>query len=122
MKENKLEKPIWLINICDITDFFKNTEAGVPRIIVISVWSYSYSKCSETNVNIKERMADWTVVSRGSMKKFLVVTVTYVITNIPLYFGQPQPLLFLKNGLQLLKGKALEMIHKCGRTEAQSWP
>ena len=26
-----LEKQIWLINTCDITDMFKNTEAGVPR-------------------------------------------------------------------------------------------
>ena len=25
-----LEKPIWLINTCDITDMLKNTEAGVP--------------------------------------------------------------------------------------------
>ena len=27
------EKPLWLINtkFCDITDMFKNTEAGVPR-------------------------------------------------------------------------------------------
>ena len=51
-----------------------------------------------------------------------MLTVAYVFTNIPLFFGQPQPLLFLKNGLQLLKGKALEIIHKYGRTEAQSWP
>ena len=49
-------------------------------------------------------------------------TVAYVFTDIPLLFGQPQPLLFLKNGLQLLKEKALEMIPKYGRTEAQSWP
>ena len=49
---------------------------------------------------------------RGSIKKFLVVTVAYVFTNIPLLFEQPQPLLFLKNGLQLLKKKALEMIPK----------
>ena len=70
---------------------------------------------------IKERMAEWTVVSRGSINKFLVVTVAYVCTNILLFFGQPQPLLFFKNGLQLLKEKALEMIqnmeelkHKAG--------
>ena len=29
---------------------------------------------------------------------------------------------FLKNGLKLLKDKALEIIPKYGRTEAQSWP
>ena len=29
---------------------------------------------------------------------------------------------FLKNGLELLKEKALKMIPKYGRTEAQSWP
>ena len=61
-------------------------------------------------------------MSRGSIKKFLVVTVGYVFTDIPLLFGQPQPLLLLKNGLQLLKEKALEMIPKYERTEAQSWP
>ena len=66
-------------------------------------------------------MAEWTVVSRSSVKKFPVVTVAYFFTNIPLFFGQPQPLIFLKNGLQLLKEKAREMIHKYGRTEAQSW-
>ena len=32
------------------------------------------------------------------------------------------PNFFLKNGLQLLKDKALEIIPKDGRTEAQSWP
>ena len=61
-------------------------------------------------------------MSRGRIKKFPVKTVAYVFTDIPLLFGQPQPLLFLKNGLQLLKEKALEMIPKYGRTEAQSWP
>ena len=30
---------------------------------------------------------------------FLVVTVAYVFTNNPLFLGQPQRLLFLKNGL-----------------------
>ena len=49
-------------------------------------------------------------------------TVAYVFTDIPLLFGQPQPFIFLRNGLQLLKGKALEMIPEYGRTEAQSWP
>ena len=62
---------------------------------------------------------EWTVVSRGSIKS-LAETVAYVFTDIPLLFGQLPPLLFLKNGLQLLKEKAFEMIHKCGRTEAQS--
>ena len=61
-------------------------------------------------------------MSRGSIKKFLVETVAYVLTDIPLLFEQPQPLLFLKNGLQLLKEKAFEMILKYGKTEAQSWP
>ena len=60
-------------------------------------------------------------MSRGSIKKFLVETVAYVFTDIPLLFGQPQSLLFLKNGLQLLKEKAREMIPKYGRTEVQSW-
>ena len=47
-------------------------------------------------------------------------TVAYVFTDILLLFGQPKPLFFLKNGLQLLKQKAFEMIPKYGRTEAQS--
>ena len=62
------------------------------------------------------------MVSRGSIIKFLVETVAYVFTDISLLFGQSQPLLFLKNGLQLLKEKPLEMIPKYGRTEVQSWP
>ena len=59
-------------------------------------------------------------MSRGSIKKFLVETVAYVFTDIPLLFGQPQPLLFLKNGLQLLKEKVLEITPKYGKTEEQS--
>ena len=66
---------------------------------------------------MKERMAEWAVMSRGSIKKFLPVTVAYVFTNISLFFWEPQPLLLLKNGLQLLKEKVLEMIPKYGRTE-----
>ena len=61
-------------------------------------------------------------MSRVSIKKFPVKTVAYVFTDIPLLFRQPQPLLFLNIGLQLLKEKALEMIPKYARTEAQSWP
>ena len=53
---------------------------------------------------------EWSVVSRGSIKRFLMETVVYVITDIPLLFGQSQPFLFLKNGLQMFKEKALEMI------------
>ena len=37
-------------------------------------------------------------------------TVVYVITDIPLLFGQSQPFFFKKNGLQMLDEKALEMI------------
>ena len=61
-------------------------------------------------------------MSRGSTKKFLVVTVACVFTDIPLLFGQPQPLPFKKNSLQLLKEKTLEMVPKYERAEAQSWP
>ena len=49
-------------------------------------------------------------MSRGSIKRFLMETVVYVITDIPLLFGQPQPFPFLKNGLQMFKEKALEVI------------
>ena len=49
-------------------------------------------------------------------------TVAYVFTDIPSFFGQPQPLFFKTNGLQLLKEKPFEMIHEHGKTEAQSWP
>ena len=79
-------------------------------------------------LNVLKRMCtlreEWPneLVSRGSIKKFLVVTVAYVFTDIPLFFGHPQPLPFFENGLQLLKKKILEMIPKYGRTEAQSWP
>ena len=62
------------------------------------------------------------MVSRGSIKRFLVVTVAYVFTDIRLLFEQPQLLLFLKNGLQLLKEKAFQIIPKYGKTKAQSWP
>ena len=48
---------------------------------------------------------EWTVVSRGSIKRFLVETVAYVFTDILLLFGQSQPFLFQKSGLQMLKEK-----------------
>ena len=38
------------------------------------------------------------------------------------HFWTVTVLTFLKNGLDLLKEKALKMIPKYGRTEAQSWP
>ena len=38
------------------------------------------------------------------------------------HFWTATVLTFLKNGLELLKEKALKMIPKHGRTEAQSWP
>ena len=70
------------------------------------------------NVYIRK---EWTVVSRGSIQKFLVETVAYVFTDIP-FLDSYSPYFFLKNGLQLLKKTSLEMIPKYGRTEAQSWP
>ena len=55
-------------------------------------------------------MNEWIVVSRSSIERLLMDTVVYVITDIPLLFGQSQPFLFLKNGLQMFQEKALEMI------------
>ena len=49
-------------------------------------------------------------MSRGSIKRFLMETVVYVITDIPLLFEQSQPFPFLKNGLQMFKEKALKVI------------
>ena len=37
-------------------------------------------------------------------------TVVDAITDISLLFGQSQPFIFLKNGLQMFKENALEMI------------
>ena len=53
---------------------------------------------------------EWSVVSRGSIKRLLMETLVYVITDIPLLFGQSQHLFFKKNGLQMFKEKSLEMI------------
>ena len=38
------------------------------------------------------------------------------------HFWTATVLTFLKNGLELFKEKALKMIPKYGRTQAQSWP
>ena len=54
-------------------------------------------------------------MSRG-IKKSLVETVAYVFTDI--LFLDSHVLTFLKNGLKLLKDKALEIIPKYGKTEA----
>ena len=61
-------------------------------------------------------------MTRGYIKKFLVETVAYVFTDIPLLFGQQQLFFKKKNGLQLLKEKALEIMLNYGRTEAQIGP
>ena len=64
-------------------------------------------------LNVLKRMCterkEWTVVSRGSIKKFLMVTVAYVFTDIPLIFEQPQPYLFKK------------MAHSCSRKKQLKW-
>ena len=46
-----LEKPIWPINTCDITDRFKNTEAGVPRWSVKMVL-LTVSQNSQENIYV----------------------------------------------------------------------
>ena len=51
----------------------------------------------------------------------LVETVAFVFTDIP-FLDSHSPFFFINNGLKLLKERALEMIPKCGRAEAQSWP
>ena len=58
----------------------------------------------------------WTVVSRGCIKKSLVSLYWYSV------FGQPQSLLLIRKGLKFLKEKALGIIPKHGRTEAQISP
>ena len=47
-------------------------------MIVILVWSYGYSKCSETNVYVKENMSGSEKVTTGDQE-----TVAYVFTGIP---------------------------------------
>ena len=56
-------------------------------------------------------------MSRGCIKKLLVETVAYVFTDIP-FLDSHSPY-FFKNGLKLLKDKALEIIPKYGRTEVK---
>ena len=64
-------------------------------------------------------MKEWTVMSRGCIKKLLVETLAYIFTDIPSLDGHSS--YFLWNGLKLLKDKALEIVPKYGRTEAQIW-
>ena len=49
-----LEKPLWLINtkFCDITDMFKNTEAGVPRWSVKMVF-LTVSQNSQESIYVR---------------------------------------------------------------------
>ena len=66
-------------------------------------------------------------MTRGYIKKFLVETVAYVFTDIPLLFGQPQPLLFLKKYYTVAQGKRIrndnlnmeELKHKVGLRKAE---
>ena len=56
-------------------------------------------------------------MGRGCVKKLLVEAVAYVFIDIP--FLDSRSPYFLKNGLELLKEKALKMIPKYGRTETK---
>ena len=58
---------------------------------------------------------------KASLASQLVETVAYVFTDIP-FLDNHSPYLFIWNDLKLLKERALEMVFKCGRAEAQSWP
>ena len=89
----QIKKVMWSRNLFHLTQVQCSRYVRYIKI-VISVWCYSYSKFSEANVFVKERMAEWTIASRCSIKKFLVLTVAYVFTNILSIFRQPQPLLF----------------------------
>ena len=54
-------------------------------------------------------------------QKVIRGTVTHVFTHTP-SLGKRSPYFFIKNGLKLFKEKALEMLPKYGKIEAQSWP
>lgn len=84
-------------------------------LIVTSVWSCAYSKCSETNVHIKERMncSEYS----GCIKKSLMDTAACLFSDIR-FSDSHRPYFFIKNGLALLKEKALEILSKYGRTES----
>ena len=58
------------------------------------------------------------MVSRGCIKKLLVEAVALLI----FHFWTATVLILKKNSLELFKERALKMIPKYGRTEAQSWP
>ena len=58
---------------------------------------------------------------KASLASQLVETVAYVFIDIP-FLDNHSPYLFIWNDLKLLKERALEMVFKCGRAEAQSWP
>ena len=53
---------------------------------------------------------EWSVVSRSSIKRLLMDTVVYVITIFRYFLDSHSPFFFKKNGLQMFKEKALEMI------------
>ena len=61
-------------------------------ITVISAWCYGYSKCSEINLYIKERM---NCSEQRLSKRYQVETVTYVFTDIP-FFDSHSPYFFKK--------------------------
>ena len=52
----------------------------------------------------------------------LVETVAYVFTDIPFLDSHRPDFFLIKNDFNLVKEKALEMIPKYRRAEAQSWP
>ena len=74
--------------------------------IIILVWSYDYSKCSETNVYVKESMSCreqslYQKVTSGDQE-----TVDYVFTDIP-FLDSHNPYVF-KKWLSVVQGKSTQ--------------
>ena len=67
---------------------FVSFDSGIKYIMVISVWSYGCSKCSDTNVYVKQRMNCSGFYQKVNSGDSRICLYWYPI------FGQPQSLFF----------------------------
>ena len=100
------EREMHLLNL-EVSDFFNGDFIRVSKVIVNICAIVAFMIPQHEIANFY-----WFIclIRTFTENALLMETVVYVITDIPLLFGQSQPFLFLKNNLQMLKEKALEMI------------
>ena len=105
VRDNAVSQILWIDQGSSLSQKPVSFDSGSRYVryfaIVISVWFHGYSKCSETNVYIMERMkcSEYRLHQKVPSGDSRVCLYWYSVT-----FWTATVLTFLKNGLQLFRG------------------